>query len=189
MGLRFNLINLESLSPLRKQLFDKYKVILLAIFLSILAASPGLYTYSKFKSFVSLTRGGTVGGVLKSKNTGTQRSVVAPLEKYSMLFNPPPQVAHHAFYFGIVPLLMVFFAITFSEKRAKWVFLSTAVMIAYLGVGRDSDIFLFVSEYVPGCDMIRHTFGFAQFATFFLICCAGYGFKYMVTVHGLSEKA
>ncbi len=50
-------------------------------------------------------------------------------------------------------------------------------MILFLGTGNEFVGYRIIIRYIPSFNMIRHSFGLAQFVGLFLICLAGFGIK------------
>lgn len=158
-----------------------YKIILLALVIFLLAASPFLFLYAEMKNYVSPTRGAlAVRGAINVENTGLQPSVNAPLAGYRVFLDQVisyRENIHHAFYFGIVPLLVMPFALLKRRNKYLWIILGSSVVVLFLSAGCDFWGYRLLIRCVPGFNMLRHSFALAHFVSFFLICLSGYGFK------------
>lgn len=156
---------------------SQYKIILCALVISLLAASPALFGYREMRNYVSPTRGGLLpAGAMKFGQTGQQRSFRATFLDYKILIVPIKYI-HHAFYIGIVPLLFIPFAFIGWRDRFIPIFFMSTIATLFLGTGNNFWGYRFLVKYIPGFNFIRHSFGLAQFVGFFLICLSGYGLR------------
>ncbi len=149
----------------------------LAVFFMII--SPILFLYSEFNDYVSPTRGGRmVNDGIRTGREGLQPNVNAPLWGYKVFLEQIISYRdniHHAFYIGIIPLLLIPIAFFQWRNRYLWVVFFSIIAFFLLGLGNDFAGYRFLLKYVPGFNMIRHSFGFAHFTSFFLIIFSGYG--------------
>lgn len=173
--------NFKSYYSLTRYFFNKYyKILLLSLIISFMVGSPALYVYKEISNFVSPSRGGQQGGIISQEETGLQPNVNAPLEGYKVLLEREINYRdniHHGFYFGIVPLLLIPLALVKQNNKWVWIIFSCVVVYLLLGIGNEFFGFRLLIKYVPGCNMMRHSFGFAHFSCFFLICLSGFGLK------------
>lgn len=165
-----------------------YKIIALVVVFAILAAGPAIFLHSKLKDFVSPVRDiSRTGGSLTLEKSGAQPRVNASFSGYRILVDriivDKRGGIHHAFYFGIIPLILIPIALFTSRNKTAWVFFITAIFIVLIGTGNHF-ILSFLYKFVPGFNMVRHTFPFAQFVPFLLICVSGFGLKAILS----SEK-
>lgn len=177
----FLVYNPGLLALIRKLLKTQYKAFLLALAVSVFIALPALFSYFEMSNYISPTRGGTASGVAINMNqTGAQSNVNAPLWGYRVLLDQVIRYReniHHAFYFGIIPLLFIPLAFLRLRDRYFLTIFSSAIVILFLSTGYDFWGYRLLTRYVPGFNMIRHSFGLAHFVAFFLICLSGYGLK------------
>ena len=177
----FVMLSLRDTRPLFGLLISRYRVILLASLISLLAASPAFFLYDEMQDYVSPTRGGSQpGGAIEGQATGSQPNVNAPLWGYRVLLEqsvPYRDNIHHAFYFGILPLLVIPHAFLGWRNRFMWTVTSSVLLILLLGTGNDFWGYRMLTKYVPGFNMLRHSFGLAHFVSFLLICLSGYGLR------------
>lgn len=158
---------------------------LLSIFLAILAAGPALVFKSEIKNFVCPTRGSLIpGGAINLAQFGTQPRVSAYLSGYKILLERVLYDRyggiHHAFYFGIIPLILIPIALFKSNDKFAWVFFITALFMALFGAGQQF-VLTFLYKYFPISNMLRHSCWFAPFVSFFLICVSGFGLKVILS--------
>ncbi len=158
-----------------------YIIMLLAISIACLAACITFYLKAELNNYVSPTRGSfSTGGNLPLTQEGAQPRVSASLEGYKILLNRTIEAyggIHHGFYFGVIPLLLLTMGAFKSKNRLYWPFIATAAFAVLIGLGKSFMLFPLLVKYVPGFKILRHTFGFAHFACFSLICAAGFGLK------------
>jgi hypothetical protein len=177
----FVLLSLRDTRSLFGVVIRRYRVILLASLISLLAASPAFFLYVEMQDYVSPTRGELQpGGAIEGGETGRQPNVNAPLSGYRVLLEqrvPYRRNIHHAFYFGILPLLVIPHAFFRWRSRFMWAVMSSALLILLLGTGNDFWGYRMLIEHVPGFNMLRHSFGLAHFVGFLLICLSGYGLR------------
>jgi hypothetical protein len=180
----FDVRRLDKASRLVK---SKYKVLLLGLIMSVVVASPSLYAFLDIQDHVSPTRGGTMRGVrIIGEQTGEQPNVNAPLWGYRVLLEKEISYRkniHHGFYVGIIPLILIPVALSRREK-GSWVAFSTALVFVFLGTGHAFWGYRFLIEHIPSFDLMRHSYMFANFACFFVICTAGFGLKGLVEQTG-----
>jgi len=157
---------------------NRYKVVFAGLVIAALAASPALFLHTELPNYVSPTRGGEIS--VSAEDMGEEPSVKAALRDYRILLEKavPFYSNHHAFYFGIIPLLLIPVALMGWKKDGLIpVFVLSAVVFVFLGTGNDFWGYRLLTQHVPKFDMLRHSFGFAHFVSFFLIVLAGYGFR------------
>ncbi len=173
--------NLKLLPWGLRLLKSHYKIIFLALIFCLLLAAPALFLYVEMQDYVSPTRGSVLpGGAIAFSQAGAQPSVNAPLWGYRVLLEQSTKYLlniHHAFYFGIIPLLLIAAAFLRWRNKYIWTVLASAVVLLFLSTGNDFWGYRLLIKYVPGFNMLRHSFGLAQFVSFFLICLSGYGFR------------
>lgn len=163
---------------------QNYKIIILGCLLALLAASPVIFLKSEFKNFAFPARGffNQIGGVT-AQETGLQVRVTAPFSGYRVLldrFISYQGNTHHAFYFGIIPLLLIPLGLFISKNRIAWPLFITAALTALIGDGSHR-VLSFLYKIVPTFNLVRHTYFFAQFVPFFLICISGFGLKALLS--------
>ena len=169
----------EDLRSVLVEVKKRYKIILFALIIALFAASPALFLRSEMRSYVSPTRGSDEV-VVKMNDTGAQLHVNAPLYGYRVLLDRMlrhRENIHHAFYFGIIPLLLIPVALLAWRNRYMWVFLCSALVIMFLGTGFNFGLYRWLMIYFPGFSMIRHSYVLAQAVCFSLIVLVGYGLK------------
>lgn len=175
----FILLDLKNIRSVLDLLKRRYRVILFACLMSLIAGAPAFFLYSEMQDYVSPTRGELQpGGAIKGGETGSQPNVNAPLWGYRVLLEqsiPYRRNIHHAFYFGILPLLAIPFAFLKWRNRFVWTVTASALLILMLGTGNDFWGYRMLIRHVPGFNMLRHSFGLAHFVSFLLICLSGYG--------------
>jgi|GEM_PF-1647880 len=173
------IFRVKEIASLLVVLRTHYKVVLVSLFIAALAASPAVFMYGEIRDYVSPTRGGEIS--VSPGDMGKQPQVNAPLEGYRILldrFLAGDIGVHHAFYFGIIPLLLIPVALlAWRSDRFIPVFALSAAVFVLLGLGNDFWGYRLLVKHVPKFNMIRHSFAFACFAAFSLICLAGYGFR------------
>ncbi len=173
-------LHADNLRIVLLELKKRYKVILFAIVIALFAASPALLTCVEMRSCISPMRRGVHGMGVKIDDTGRQSQVNAPLYGYRVLLDRMlrhRENIHHAFYFGMIPLLLVPVALLAWRNRYMWVFLCGAIVTMFMGTGFDFWGYRFLMKYFPGFNMVRHTFELAQAVCFLMIVLAGYGLK------------
>ncbi len=156
----------------------RYKIVFAGLFIALLAASPALFLSTELSDYVSPTRGGEIS--VSPEDTGEEPSVNAALRDYRILLEKavPVYSNHHAFYFGIIPLLLIPVALMGWKKEGLIpVFVFSAVVFIFLGTGNNFWGYRLLTRHVPKFDMLRHSFVFAHFVSFSLIVLAGYGFR------------
>lgn len=160
-------------------------LILFAVIVSLLALSPALFLYKEMQNYVSPTRGGNnLAGAITLNQTGEQPSVNAFLSGYKVFLSRTISYRgniHHAFYFGIIPLFLFFLSFFQWRDKLFWPVFLSAVVILLLGTGNDFFGYRLLIRHVPTFNMLRHSFGLAQFATLLIICLCGYGLKELLT--------
>lgn len=174
-------LHIKSLPSGLRLLKRQYKILLLALVISLLVACPALYLYIEMQNYISPTRGALLsGGAIEFGQTGSQPCVNAPLSGYKVFLRGVINYRwniHHAFYFGVIPVLLLPVVIfRWKDKYALAVF-GSAIAIIFLSTGNDFLGYRLLIKHVPGFNMVRHSFGLAQFASFLLICLSGYGLK------------
>jgi hypothetical protein len=161
---------------------ENYAMLAGTCLLFLAAASPVLYVYGEIQNYVSPVRGSYApGGELPAGEIGNQPEASAPASAYLDILQHRQGTSHHAFYFGLLPLLLIPIALFRSKDRYVWAFVITVPILFFLGLGRDFPAFNFLINYVPGFTMVRHTFPWAQHVSFLLICIAGFGLKAVLT--------
>lgn len=160
---------------------SQYKVILVSFVFFLLAISPVLDSYLEIRNCVSPSRGGGESGTISLGRMGFQANVNAPLRGYKVLLEQETNYLgniHHAFYFGIVPLFLIILAL-FRWRNNKYVLplFASITVILFLSTGSDFWGYRLLIKYVPTFNLMRHSFGFAQFVSLLFICLAGYGFR------------
>ncbi|MDD4909519.1 MAG: YfhO family protein [Candidatus Omnitrophica bacterium] len=187
----FLAFNFRLLPAALRLLGSGYRFMLLALAVALLAASPAMFLAGEMRNYVSPSRGGALAGAaLEPGRSGYQPGVKASLSDYRILLKqdlPSDANIHHAFYFGIVPLLLMPLAIFGRRNRRAWAILASAALLIFLGSGNDFWGYRLLIKYVPGFNMIRHSFGLAQFAAFFLICLSGFGLKELLRDNGRKQ--
>ena len=176
------IFNLKLLPSRLHFLRSKFIIVVFALTVSLVVSSPALFSAKEIQQqYVSPTRGALSLGVgIKIGQTGSQPNVNAPLWGYRVLLEqeiPYRMNIHHAFYFGIIPLLLIPAALTRWRDKYVWVILASTVVILFLSTGDDFWGYRLLIKYVPGFNMMRHSVILAQFVSFFLICLSGYGFR------------
>jgi hypothetical protein len=170
-----------------RKIQKKRRLITLAAVTTTLAASTFIFLFFEIQHYISPTRGGTTpGGAVQYGATGFQDCVNAPLWGYRVILDqliPYRQNIHHGFYFGIVALLFLPLSIFKLRDKYYLTILASAASILLFSTGNDFWGYNFLIKYVPTFNMIRHSFGLAQFACLLLICLAGYGFKAWMAEH------
>jgi len=170
---------MKEVTSLLLVLKNHYKVVLVSLFIAALAASPALFLYGEMRDYVFPTRGGEIS--VSPGNTGEQPQVNAPLAGYKILldqFLAGDIGVHHAFYFGIIPLLLIpIVLLAWRSDRFISIFALSAAVFVLLGLGNDFWGYRLIGKHVPKFNMVRHSFEFACFAAFSLIVLAGYGFR------------
>ena len=96
-------------------------------------------------------------------------------------------------YIGILPLILIFFAIFFkrSEKGERefiWFLTGLAVLSMLLAFGRYTRIYWWVWKYVPGVNIFRGPARFRFLFTFSAAILAGYGFSFLKGKLALHER-
>ncbi|MDD5069982.1 MAG: hypothetical protein PHV17_04575 [Candidatus Omnitrophica bacterium] len=179
------LIKPKILVVLTAMIRKHYKLLAFAVIVAILAALPAIIFNFERGNYVCPTRGSiSAGGAVTIDDVGRQFRVSASFPGYRillnrMLFGVGDLWFHHAFYFGIIPILLIPFAITRRDDFLPWIFLLAAVFLAVLSTA-DKTLLSFLYRYIPGFTMIRHTFPFAQFVSFFLVTVSGFGLRYLI---------
>lgn len=176
------IFNLKLFSSRLYLLKSRCVVIILTSIISLLLSLPAFFSAKEIRNYVSPTRGGLLpGGAMKYGQMGYQTCVNAPLWGYRVLLEQSTSYReniHHAFYFGIIPLLLIPVALLFGWRdKYVWVILASAVVVLFLGLGMNFWGWRLLIKYVPGFNLPRHSAILAPFVSFFLICLSGYGFN------------
>ncbi|MDD5069988.1 MAG: YfhO family protein [Candidatus Omnitrophica bacterium] len=174
--------NRSSLLSLAHRIFKRYKLLILTVSLSILIVSPLLLVVKEMNSVVSPNRGKDFFS--QSPDASLElKPVEASVKGYSLLFNKPADnyfaMIHHGFYLGILPLLVLPLGLLFHRNRYQYVFLVLVVMMILFGTGNSFILWRLFRRFIFGFHFMRHSFGFAQAACFFILCLSGYGFLFL----------
>ncbi|MDD5069092.1 MAG: hypothetical protein PHV17_00005, partial [Candidatus Omnitrophica bacterium] len=158
-----------------------YYLLIITCLVGLFLVLPAFYSYIESKNYVSPVRQaeGKTSGLVEDDGK-ILGSCNAPFWGYRILvegLNNYRANIHHAFYFGIIPLLFSAIALIGYRNRYLWSFFLAMLIILLFGLGNDFWGFRFCSKYIPGFSMFRHTFELGHFVSLLLICLSGYGFK------------
>lgn len=141
-----------------------------ALIMSILLAAPAVFFVTELPAYISPIR--------KTSNIFTHAGgtiASMPLSVYRVYLDGKMDV-HFAFYFGVVLLLFLPFAIpAFRDKTFRAIVFSCAVIAALSHGAACWGYRQLIS--VPFFGTMRHSWVLTTAATLFLICVCGYGFR------------
>lgn len=165
-----------------------YKLIIAAAAIAVLAAGPAIFVNAELKDFISPARGTSKSALnLAIDESGEQPRVNAGVLGYRLLMDRVDSSTaftggiHHGFYIGIITLLLVLLGVFGVKYRLAGVFLITCFFAFLVGLGQDFVLFRLLVKYLPGFNMVRHSFGFSQFVCFLLICVSGFGLRAIIS--------
>lgn len=178
------LFNLKMLPIILRTIFNNYRRVLLTITISLFLLSPALFIFYQMKDYVSPVRGGNL-----FRTEAIQKDIAAPgialnvsLGDYRILWErklPGDRAIHSAFYFGIVPLLLIPFILFYRERYKEiMVFVFVVLFLIFMGLGKKFVGYNLLVK-LPTFNVIRQSFCFSQHVSFSLIILSGYGFLYL----------
>jgi len=163
---------------------SRFKSIVLAVILALMVLSPALFLYKSMRNYISPTRGQslTQNDLVKNQKK-VQLSVNAPLSAYKLFLNKETSYRmniHHGFYFGILTLLLIPLGIFYWRNKYFIALAISCIATIFLGLGNNFIGYNLLTKYIPTFNMMRHSYVFAQFATFLFICLCGFGLKVLL---------
>ena len=145
------------------------RIIIIALILGALAASPALFVYKELKEFISPSRGAFTQGIaVPIGESGAEERGPYSLKMYSVAADRFNDI-QGAFYSGVLFLLMAPWAFHKRTRRFALAILVSMGFSVWMSMGINGGLFAFFIRHVPTFSVMRHSFQFSQFFSFFLI--------------------
>ena len=144
--------------------------------LFLISISPVLYVLHELRNFISPIRSGS-DNILDTfiRITGHHQDYNSILTLLGI-----PQDNRMILYLGYIPLFLMIVGILKSKNRFHLSILTSAIIIFFISLGRNSFLYILINKYLPTFSVLRHYVALEIFMQFFLICLAGMGLEYIL---------